>query len=64
MKYCYILFIADYNNEMWTCVVTANSDYIRMIPIPFITLLLFPYLTLKQQILQMFQSFACKHIFD
>ena len=35
-----------------------------MIPILLITLLLFPYLTLRKQILPMFQSFTYKHTFD
>ena len=49
---------------MSTCVVTANPDDIIMIPTPFIIFFLLPYLTLKKQILPMFQSFAYKHIFD
>ena len=46
---------------MSTCVVRANPDDIIMIPTPFITFFLLPYLTLKKQILPMFQSFAYKH---
>ena len=49
---------------MSTSAVTADPDDIIMIPILFITFLLFPYLTLEKQILPMFQSFAYKHIFN
>ena len=49
---------------MSSCVVTANTDDIIMFPIPFITLLFFPYITPKTENQLMFQSFAFKSIFD
>ena len=49
---------------MSSCVATANPDDIIMIPVLFITLLLFQYLTPKAQILTTFQSLAFKPIFD
>lgn len=48
---------------MSSCVATANPDDIIMIPVLFITLLLFQYLTPKAQILTIFESFAFKSIF-
>ena len=48
---------------MSTDLGTANPDDTIMIPTPFITVFMFPYLTLKTQILPMCQSFAYKHIF-
>ena len=49
---------------MSSCVITANPDSIILISILFISLLLFPYVTLTTQFVRMLQSFAFKPIFD